>query len=348
MRLSTPSVRSLATVLTVLAATDTAVRAGEAVIDLGRGPVVVHIPSSYDPSVPAPLLLLLHGYSATGAVQEAYMQFAPVAEKRGILYLHPDGTADLSGNQFWNATDACCDFWNTGVDDSGYLRALIDEVRAQFNVDARRIYLVGHSNGGFMSYRMACDHADVIAAVASLAGATWLDPNQCNPSAPVHVAQIHGTADTTIFYNGGCTTACYPGAIATVEQWAVHDGCDLTATPGEPLDLVLNLPGAETEVMRYDTGCLPGGSAELWTIPGGVHVPVLSPVFAEVVTDFLLEHPKPCATDLDGDNTVGILDLLALLAAWGSDPGGPPDFDGDGSVGILDLLTLLANWGPCL
>ncbi|MCH8164643.1 MAG: hypothetical protein IH889_03455, partial [Planctomycetes bacterium] len=51
--------------------------------------------------------------------------------------------------------------------------------------------------------------------------------------------------------------------------------------------------------------------------------------------------------DLDGTGSVGILDLLALLAAWGTDPGGPPDFDGDGTVGILDLLTLLANWGPC-
>ncbi len=55
----------------------------------------------------------------------------------------------------------------------------------------------------------------------------------------------------------------------------------------------------------------------------------------------------PCPADLDADGSVGILDLLALLAAWGSDPGGPPDFDGDGTVGILDLLALLANWGPC-
>ncbi len=57
--------------------------------------------------------------------------------------------------------------------------------------------------------------------------------------------------------------------------------------------------------------------------------------------------PGMCPWDLDDDGSVGITDLLALLAAWGSDPGGPPDFDGDGNVGILDLLTLLANWGPC-
>ncbi|MCZ6611106.1 MAG: hypothetical protein O6941_00605, partial [Planctomycetota bacterium] len=57
--------------------------------------------------------------------------------------------------------------------------------------------------------------------------------------------------------------------------------------------------------------------------------------------------PGKCPWDLDGNGSVGILDLLALLVAWGSDPGGPPDFDGDGTVGILDLLTLLANWGAC-
>ncbi len=57
--------------------------------------------------------------------------------------------------------------------------------------------------------------------------------------------------------------------------------------------------------------------------------------------------PGKCPWDLDADGSVGILDLLALLAAWGTDPSGPPDFDGDGNVGILDLLILLANWGPC-
>ena len=61
----------------------------------------------------------------------------------------------------------------------------------------------------------------------------------------------------------------------------------------------------------------------------------------------LLIHDLTCPADLDGDAEVGILDLLLLLAAWGTDPGGPPDFDGDGSVGITDFLELLANWGPC-
>ncbi|MCH8153138.1 MAG: hypothetical protein IH830_12305 [Planctomycetes bacterium] len=67
----------------------------------------------------------------------------------------------------------------------------------------------------------------------------------------------------------------------------------------------------------------------------------------EAFFDFTFVVAGPCPADLDGDSSVGILDLLALLAAWGTDPVGPPDLDGDGTVGILDLLTLLANWGPC-
>ncbi len=67
----------------------------------------------------------------------------------------------------------------------------------------------------------------------------------------------------------------------------------------------------------------------------------------EAEIDDLLFGPPDCPADLDGDGSVGILDLLSLLAAWGTDPAGPPDFDGDGTVGILDLLSLLTNWGPC-
>ncbi len=71
------------------------------------------------------------------------------------------------------------------------------------------------------------------------------------------------------------------------------------------------------------------------------------PPSSEAEIDDLHFGPPDCPADLDGDDAVGILDLLALLAAWGTDPGGPPDFDGDGMVGILDLLTLIANWGDC-
>ena len=325
--------------------------AGEIFIDLGRGPVLVRVPASYDPDTPTPLVMLLHGYGATGQTQEGYMQFAPIADEFGYIYLYPDGLVDPMGNQYWNGTDACCDFSGGATDDSGYLRALIEEIRLQLNVDDRRVYIVGHSNGGFMSYRMACDHSDIVAAIVSLAGATFLDPTDCSPTEPVHILQIHGTVDTTIFYGGGCLVNCYPGAVQTVETWAAYDGCAIVGDDSaKPIDIDAGVPGNETVITTYDTDCAPGGSAQLWTIVGGSHIPNLVNDFSRQVVEFLYAHPKPNQTvgDLDGDGTVGVKDLLILLGSWGpcddcNDC--PADLDDDCTVGVKDLLILLGNWG---
>ncbi|HEX6835071.1 MAG TPA: PHB depolymerase family esterase, partial [Polyangia bacterium] len=117
-------------------------------------------PAGIDKSKPAPLIMLLHGYSANGFAQDAYFGFMQLANDRGVYVAHPDGTIDASGEHFWNATDACCDFGNTGVDDVAYLNAVVDDMEAHFNIDKKRVFFVGHSNGAFMSHRMACDKAD--------------------------------------------------------------------------------------------------------------------------------------------------------------------------------------------
>lgn len=328
-----------------------AAKAGDLFINLGRGPVHVYVPSSYDPQVASPMVMLLHGYGWTGQEQEDFIQFAPVADELGLIYLHPDGLSDLLGNQYWNATDACCDAFNNNPDDSGYLRALIEEVRAQLNVDDRRVYVGGASNGGFMSYRMACDHSDIIAAIVSIAGATFLDPADCSPAEPVHILQIHGTADTTILYDGGCIINCYPGAVQSVETWAAYNGCDIVADDSaKPIDIDAGIPGNETLITKYEANCQPGGSAELWTVVGGSHVPDIVDNFAYLVAEYLFAHPKPSQLpgDLDDDGSVSVSDLLILLAAWGACDNCDSciaDIDNDCTVGVSDLLILLANWG---
>ncbi|AUX39854.1 uncharacterized protein SOCE26_012490 [Sorangium cellulosum] len=251
------------------------------------------MPSSYEEGTPTPLVILLHGYTASGSLQEAYFALQPLAEERGFLYAHPDGTIDADGNAFWNATDACCNFYGSEVDDSAYLRSVVEDIQARYTVDPKRIFFLGHSNGGFMSYRMACDHADLIAAVASLAGATFADPADCTPSEPVAALQIHGTADETVNYLGATFgAASYPGALETAQQWAEIGGCDTDPTEGPTLDLDSGLAGDETTTQAF-TGCDPGGHAELWSIEGGTHIPTLGPDFAPAVIDFLLAHPKP-------------------------------------------------------
>jgi polyhydroxybutyrate depolymerase len=263
----------------------------------GDRPVTVHVPASYDASRPAPLLILLHGFTADGRMADDYFALADQAEKHGFVYAAPDGTRDGDGNRFWNATPACCNFEGREVDDSAYLAGVIAEIRQTLAIDPKRIALAGHSNGGFMSYRMACEHADLVAAILSLSGATFADPAACTPSEPVSVVQAHGTADSVIMFDGGDTPQPYPGAKQSAETWATYDGCEATSSRlGTRIDLDAGLTNdgdpAESTVEEW-TGCDAGAAVQLWTIPDGSHVPQLTPAFAEALIRFLLDHPKP-------------------------------------------------------
>jgi polyhydroxybutyrate depolymerase len=270
----------------------------------GDRPVTLHVPADPDPSG-APLLVVLHGYGSFGADVEGYFRLGAAAAERGMVVAYPDGTTDRDGARFWNATDACCDFGRTGVDDAAYLAGLIGEIADVMPIDPRRVYLIGHSNGGFMSHRMACAHADVVAAIVSLAGATFVDPADCAPSEPVTVLQIHGLADDTVLFGGGSLasigapgdSASYPGAAGTVAMWAAYDGCapELAASSTAiDVDAAIDGPAGPAEAtVKASAACDPGGHVELWTIPAGGHVPDLSSAFPGAVLDFLLAHPKP-------------------------------------------------------
>lgn len=245
-------------------------------------------PAGLDTSKPAPLIVLVHGYGANGFVQDALFGFAQLADARGVYVAHPDGTLDAGGSRFWNATDACCDIYNTGVDDVAYLNAVVDDMEAHFNIDKKRVFFVGHSNGAFMSHRMACDAAPRIAGIVALAGDVWKDPSKCNPSASVAVLQVHGDADTIVPYAGSALEPSAPDSVAT---WAQKNGCTgaLTDT-GRTIDLDSGLPGPETGVANYACSA---GAAELWTIHGGQHVPAfILPDWGNDVFDWLMQHPK--------------------------------------------------------
>ena len=288
---SSESTNAPTTVTTSTAASAVDATTTVAPVPFADRPYNTIVPSSYNAATPAPLVILLHGYGAFGDLQEAYFQLQPQAELRGFLYVHPDGSINRENKHFWNATDACCD--NTqSVDDSGYLTYIIDQVSAAYNVDPKRIFLVGHSNGGFMSYRMACDHADRIAAIVSLAGATWLDTTECAPSEPVNVLQLHGTADQTIKYNGGRTLfAKYPSAETTVATWSEYNGCTTATESLGTIDIANNIEGVETTKEAF-TGCPADGAVELWTIAGGPHIPGLQTTFAADIIDWLYAHPN--------------------------------------------------------
>ncbi|MFK7926858.1 MAG: PHB depolymerase family esterase [Myxococcota bacterium] len=254
--------------------------------------VAVTRPSSYDGSSKLPLVVVLHGYGASGAVQNRFFRMGSRAAEQNMIVLAPDGTTDTNGKQFWNATDACCDFGNTNVDDVGYLLGLINEVEETIPIDPDRIVVIGHSNGGFMSYRLACEAPDRIAAIASLAGANFVTPTDCKATESVSVLQIHGTQDTTIQYGGGDGFggfADYPGAEASAGHFAALAGCDRKEETGLH-DYETVVGGAETRREAW-TGC-DSESVELWTIEGGSHIPILTDAFHDDALSWLLDQRR--------------------------------------------------------
>jgi polyhydroxybutyrate depolymerase len=268
--------------------------------------VDLFVPSNYNGQSPMPLVILLHGGGQIGADTEGYLRFLPLAEARGFLYCYPNGTPLFALAGFgWNGTDAlsdpATDWGGPIVDDAGYLRDLIGEIGQRFAVDRKRVYLVGHSNGGMMAYRMACQSADLIAGIASLAGPMFFDPSRCAPSEPVSILHINGTADEAAQYwgcarpipEGVLNTTPAPGAVRAIQTWAGYNGAhDPVTDPAPTLDLDLSVPGLDTVVTRY-TQHPPGGAVELWTIEGGGHNPTLSLEFSPRVVDWLLDHRKP-------------------------------------------------------
>ncbi len=263
----------------------------------GARPVEVHIPA---PLIkPAPLVIMLHAYGANAALEELFFRFRNHADARGFVYVAPEGSVNGEGKQYWNATDACCAppahlDGGGAPDDVEYIREIVGEIASKVDIDAKRIYLVGHSNGGFMAHRLACDHPELFAAIVSVAGATFADAKRCKPSNPVAVLQVHGTADTTIHFEGGMFFGnVYPPAKTTAERWVTFNEC--TKYPIEvstPLDLDVRVPGAETHVRRW-VGCRDNADVELWTMTGSTHVPLTSGAFAPALLDFLYAHPKP-------------------------------------------------------
>jgi polyhydroxybutyrate depolymerase len=257
----------------------------------GDRPAELKTPAMLTEGKQYPLLVVLHGYSANGFVQTAYFGVGGLPAADQALLVAPDGTVDSKGAQFWNADPACCDFDHTNVDDVAYIGGLIDDIMADWPVDRAQVFILGHSNGAYMAYRMACERADVIAAIAGLAGNAASMPSACNPVRPVNVAHLHGTLDEVVPFDGGGVPSGF-GAEASVAQWAAHNGCTATTrTATATLDLDSNVAGAETQISVTDS-CPASGAVELWRMEGSSHVPVMTSTFAPAIFGWLTAHAR--------------------------------------------------------
>lgn len=260
-------------------------------------PAQVYIPSDYNNQQRYPLVVLLHGFGANGLLQTIYLGLDSRVDSGQYILVAPDGTPNETGTRFWNATPACCAFSEEDrmVDDVAYVRSLITEAAATYSIDETRVGLIGHSNGGFMSLRMACEASDIITSVVSLAGSTFADAPSCAPATnPVSVLAMHGTLDGTISYDGRPGDLGFPSAPETAARFAATAGCDVNNPVSAPaFDLLDSIDGDESTVLNY-TGCQQGADVSLWTLVGAPHIPTFwnTQGFDRVI-DWLTTHPRP-------------------------------------------------------
>ncbi len=258
-------------------------------------PYLSAAPDNYDGSVSLPLIITLHGSGESGLTQGEVSGLEDLVNEKQFILVAPDGleiASELTGWYF-----SCCDENLQGEDDVTYLRAVIADVSRRYNVDAQRIYITGHSNGGFMAYQMACQASDLIAAIAVHAG-TFKEGEEleCNPTHPVAILHAHGTADINVIPEGGSFNfgqgpVSYISAEETLSRWREINACSDSSTE-EEFDADSSVSGEETIVHAF-ADCTSGKDVLYWEMVGSTHDQMYTEAFAENTVDFLFRFHQP-------------------------------------------------------
>lgn len=260
----------------------------------------IHIPPSYNGTNSIPLVIALHGGGHDADTMEYISNLSIKSDTSNFIVVYPNGRKFFT--RTWNAGTCCGNSVTYNVDDVGFIVKMINSLKANYNIDANRIYLTGASNGGMMAYRLACERADIFAAVAPVAS-TMVVTEICSPTRAVPLLHIHSLPDTRVPYNGGFGTGFagvyMPPIDSIIGVWLQNDTCTIA------FDTVYNANGVVgkrwsdcsscSEVMIYTT--TDGGHS--W--PGGNQTSTGDPVSTQLnatdlIWDFFSRHTLNCST----------------------------------------------------
>lgn len=188
----------------------------------------LHLPTNYSSDSSLALIIAMHGGFGNGPQLETQSQLSDKADAENFIVVYPEGMPSLLNIRTWNA-GVCCGFASdNNIDDVGFISALIDTLLADYAIDSQRIYATGMSNGGFMSYRLACELSDKIAAIAPVAASMTL--SDCSESSGLPIIHFHSYLDSNIPYDGGygdgVSSHYNPPLDSVLNSWASIDGCE--------------------------------------------------------------------------------------------------------------------------
>lgn len=234
---------------------------------------LVHVPARYDPARPTPLVFAFHGGGgdAKYMADDARYGLVSKSDEAGFIVVFPNGYSRWPGGRLatWDAGECCGDARDKAVDDVGFVRAVLAELRTRFNVDPARIYATGMSNGGMLTHRLACEMADVFSAVASVAGPD--ETQRCTPARPISVLHIHARDDDHVLFDGGAGAGAFRDATKvtdfvsvpeTIARWVSRNHCSATPTR------TLSVAGAYCDTYR---SCAGGAQVQLCVTESGGH-----------------------------------------------------------------------------
>lgn len=197
----------------------------------------VHVPSKYDAKTSWPVVFVLHGGGGDMQIQSSdeISHQVSVADREGYIVVFPNGSSPFKSGKLatWNAGNCCAFARDQKIDDVGFIKAVLKNLTAQLNVDQAKVFADGMSNGGMMSYRLACEAADIFKAIASVAGTDVT--TSCSPKNPISILHIHAQDDDHVLFNGGAGKNAFPDRSMvteftsvpdTISKWSKLNGCE--------------------------------------------------------------------------------------------------------------------------
>lgn len=190
---------------------------------------IVHVPPSYVPGTPMPLVIAMHGFTGAGWQLQIQSQLSVKADASGFIVVYPDGLGGIFSS--WNA-GACCSYAvNNSIDDIGFISTLLDTLEADYSIDTDRVYATGHSNGAMMCYRLACEMSNRIAAIAPVAG-VYQVVGACSPTRRMPVIHFHSYLDINVPVLGGNGSTIpylyFPPADSSLTVFANEGNCSVS------------------------------------------------------------------------------------------------------------------------